>query len=239
MPKNAHRRPEVFISATSADLRTCRQLVKEALLTLGCTPIEQTNFSPSATTVHEMLRKILVTCDAVVHIVGLYYGAEPQERNVNDPRRSYTQLEYELAREMGKPVYVFVCGNGFPYDEHNSENEERRTLQLEHRARIQQGDRLFSLIADRTDLSLRVHSLQTKFETLSANIKKSRSWLTNGVVVKVVIACVLGVSVWQLKQHANKTDKNTVKIEIAMDEQRRYIQTVADAFIQQKGSWIN
>ena len=28
----SHRRPEVFVSATSADLRSCRQLVKEGLL---------------------------------------------------------------------------------------------------------------------------------------------------------------------------------------------------------------
>jgi hypothetical protein len=38
------RRPEVFISATSSDLRSSRQLIEEALLTMGCRPVEQTSF---------------------------------------------------------------------------------------------------------------------------------------------------------------------------------------------------
>ena len=37
-------RKEVFISATSADLRSYRQVVKDALLTLGAHPIEESNF---------------------------------------------------------------------------------------------------------------------------------------------------------------------------------------------------
>lgn len=41
-------RPEIFVSTTSADLGSCRRLIKEALLTIGCTPIEQTNFPPCA-----------------------------------------------------------------------------------------------------------------------------------------------------------------------------------------------
>ena len=38
--------PKVFISATSGDLRSIRQIVKEALLTINCHPVEQTNFEP-------------------------------------------------------------------------------------------------------------------------------------------------------------------------------------------------
>ena len=34
----------VFISATSGDLSSVRQLVKEALLSMDCHPVEQTNF---------------------------------------------------------------------------------------------------------------------------------------------------------------------------------------------------
>ena len=59
-------RPEIFVSATSQDLRTCRQLIKEALLTLGCVPVEQTNFPPDARTVREMLRVKIAACDAVI-----------------------------------------------------------------------------------------------------------------------------------------------------------------------------
>ncbi|MCA9002675.1 MAG: DUF4062 domain-containing protein, partial [Planctomycetes bacterium] len=94
-------RPSIFISATSGDLRECRQLIKEALLTIGCIPVEQTNFPPDARTVREMLHARLAECQAVVHVAGLRYGAEPQERAAAEARRSYTQMEYDIAREMG------------------------------------------------------------------------------------------------------------------------------------------
>ena len=114
----ATRRPEVFISATTADLRSCRQLIKEALLTLHCVPVEQPNFPPDYRSVREMLRARIAACDAVIHLAGEIYGAEPTERAPGEPRRSYTQLEYDLARDLAKPVYVFVCGPAFPYDDH-------------------------------------------------------------------------------------------------------------------------
>jgi len=47
------KRTEVFISATSGDLRTVREMVKQGLLTMGCFPIEQTNFEPDYRTVRQ------------------------------------------------------------------------------------------------------------------------------------------------------------------------------------------
>jgi hypothetical protein len=38
--------PKIFISATSGDLTSARQIAKEALLTINCHPVEQTNFEP-------------------------------------------------------------------------------------------------------------------------------------------------------------------------------------------------
>src|SRR5271170_5018347 len=114
----AGQRPEIFISATSSDLRSCRQLIKEALLSLGCMPVEQTNFPPDARTVREMLRVRIAGCDAQVHVAGECFGSEPAQRDPQEPRRSYTQMEYDLARELKKPVYVFICGADFPYDPH-------------------------------------------------------------------------------------------------------------------------
>ncbi|NIL97747.1 MAG: DUF4062 domain-containing protein, partial [Planctomycetales bacterium] len=63
-------RPEIFISAASADLGTCRQAINQALLTLGCVPVEQTVFPPEASSVTEMLRKRIANCHAVIHVAG-------------------------------------------------------------------------------------------------------------------------------------------------------------------------
>jgi hypothetical protein len=56
--------PKVFISATSGDLRSVRGIVKEALLTIGCHPIEQSNFPPDYRNVHTMLEERIADCQA-------------------------------------------------------------------------------------------------------------------------------------------------------------------------------
>ena len=63
----------VFISATSKDLGTVRELVKQALLTMGCMPVEQTNFAPDYRSVQGMIEHKIADCEAVIHIVGLRY----------------------------------------------------------------------------------------------------------------------------------------------------------------------
>ncbi len=78
-------RPEIFVSAVTTDLCTCRGVVKEALLTMGCTPVEQANFPPHAGQVRKMLRGKIAGCQAVVHIVGEAYGSEPVERGGGEP----------------------------------------------------------------------------------------------------------------------------------------------------------
>jgi len=227
-------RPEIFVSATSQDLRTCRQLIKEALLTLGCVPIEQTNFPPDARTVREMLRVKITACDAVVHVAGEVYGAEPSARDPGEPRRSYTQLEYELATELGKPVYVFVCGAGFPYDEHPPEDTERQTLQQQHRTRLQKSDHIYAPVGSRDELALRVHALQTRVEALSGELNKTRSWLGRGIAIGIVALTLLGGGLWWLNHRVGKTESKVTKLETELDKQRRYLKSVADAFTAQQ-----
>lgn len=187
-------RPEIFISATSADLSTCRQLIKEAILSLDCTPVEQTNFPPEASSVKDMLRKRIGQCDAVVHVAGEVYGAEPSQRESSESRRSYTQLEYDIARELGKPVYVFVCGKDFPYDEHEAEDEEKRRLQDQHRADLQSTDQVYTLVESRNELSEKVYQLQTKIEELDRALRRSQTWLKWGLATGAVILLSLVVA---------------------------------------------
>ena len=60
----------------------------------------------------------------MIHIAGHCYGAEPEEWPANAPRRSYVQLEYDIAMELGKPVYVFLTGDEFPPDAYEPEDPE-------------------------------------------------------------------------------------------------------------------
>ena len=96
---------EVFISGTTRDLGSYRREIKEALLilTLKIFPIEESNFELTYGPLLAMLRDLIGRCD-VIHLAGFYYGAEPPQRPPGQRRRSYTQIEYDVARELKKRV---------------------------------------------------------------------------------------------------------------------------------------
>ena len=134
--------PRVFVSATSRDLGSFRKAVSDVLLTLGAHPVIQEHFAPDYRSVVEMLREKIGECDAAVCLVGRCYGHEPLKRDANQSRRSYTQLEYEIAVELRKPVFVFVATDDCTLDAAPDEAEELRGLQLEHLKRIAASDRI-------------------------------------------------------------------------------------------------
>ncbi len=230
----AARRPLIFVSATSADLRSSRALIRDALLTIGCVPVEQTSFSPDGSKVREMLRARIETCDGMIHVVGRSYGFEPVERSPSEARRSYTQLEYELARELGKPVYVFVCVEGFAYDDHPPVEGEHEELQRAHRTRVTSGDEIFEEIDSPEALAARVHALQARVDKLAEELRRAGSWLGRGVVVALVVLAVLGGGLWWVTGRTGKTEARLAEVETELDRQRRYIRRVANVYTEQK-----
>src|ERR1700723_3436662 len=99
----------VFISGTTRDLGTYRREIKDVLLTLQIFPIEERNFALAYGPLVAMLRDLIGGCDAVIHLAGFYYGAEPPQRPSGERRRSYTQIEYDVALELKKPLYRFLA----------------------------------------------------------------------------------------------------------------------------------
>ncbi len=200
-------RPEIFISATTSDLGSCRQLIKEALLTLKYAPVEQTNFPPDAGRVHEKLRKQIASCHAVIHVVGEVYGMEPLQCPANEPRRSFTQMEYDIARELGKPVYVFVCGEGFPYDEHELEDDERQALQQAYRNQLLATDHEYTLVSSREELERRILALQLQIEQLKKQLRRFSARLKYGLAAGVLL---LGSGMIWLGQQSSEIHQQTI-----------------------------
>lgn len=166
--------PRIFVSATSRDLRTARGLVSEGLRRMECLPIVQDDFPPDYKSVRDMLRTKISTCNAVVHLAGFYYGAEPQPVLPGPDRRSFTQMEYEIAMELKLPCYVFLCGKNFPFDPHDPEPEEKQQLQLAHRDRLLQRDELFYEFASPEELANRTRELQLSVENLRKELARER-----------------------------------------------------------------
>ncbi len=174
--------PKVFISATSGDLRSVRQIVKEALLTINCHPVEQTNFEPDWRTVSDMLRGKIADCQALIHIVGLRYGAEPDPATLppGTPRRSYTQMEYDLGCQLhaergddGFRVYTFLCPEDFPYDTGAApEPEDKQHLQRAHRTALMDSPRLYERVHDNTELQARILALREQVLSLLKDQKE-------------------------------------------------------------------
>ncbi len=200
------RPPKIFISATSGDLRSIRQIVKEALLTINCHPVEQTNFEPDARTVENMLRGKIGDCQALIHICGLRYGAEPDVATLppGTPRRSYTQMEYHIGRQLQEErgddhfrVYTFICPEDFPFDaEPDAEPQEKRALQLAHRTRLFDDPHLREKPRDAIDLKLRILALQEQAFSLKqaqAEVIKNRHLgLKAFAVLLLLLGCIYG-----------------------------------------------
>ena len=109
-----------------------------------------------------MIEEKIAGCEAVIHIVGIRYGAEPDPSTLPEgaARRSYTQMEADIARKLGKKLYLFVCPEDFPYDQAPAESEELQGLQQAYRAEIAKGEILWTEVTDREELGRKVRELQ-------------------------------------------------------------------------------
>jgi small GTP-binding protein len=133
-------RPAIFLSCDSHEFASFRDALQIELQKKGCFVETQPIFANDYRTVEAMLRQKLSEADAVIHLVGFRYGTEPHGRPADTPRRSYTQMEFDIARELGKPVYAFLSADASVSDqvtaEEESEDAELIALQLAHRESI-------------------------------------------------------------------------------------------------------
>jgi hypothetical protein len=149
-------RPTIFLSGVSHEFDGFRGAVENQIKKKGCYAENQPGFAPDYRTVEEMLRRKLHDADAMIHIVGFRFGAEPNQRPENVPRRSYTQMEFYLAREMLKPVYVFLSTDPSVRDEpmpkEKPEESDIAALQVAHRKAVQNTNHLYYFFKDKAEL---------------------------------------------------------------------------------------
>src|SRR6185369_1390123 len=129
-------RPTIFLSGVSSEFASFRDAVETEVQKKDCFPLNQPSFGVDYRTIEEILRRNIGEADAVIHIVGFRFGFEPKDRPPDKPRRSYTQMEYDIARELNKPVYVFLSADATVRDTNPGEqpdDAEAIQLQLAHR----------------------------------------------------------------------------------------------------------
>lgn len=97
---------QVFISSTFQDLKEERQAAVEAILSSGNIPAGMELFSAGDESQMKVIKRWIEESDVYLLILGGRYGSiEP------DTQKSYTQLEYEYAIQLNKPLFSVVIHN--------------------------------------------------------------------------------------------------------------------------------
>lgn len=99
------RRYQVFVSSTYEDLKEERQHVIQALLETKCIPVGMELFPAASVEQWELIKRVIEECDYYLVITAGRYGSLDQSGV------GYTELEYNYAVSIGKPVIGFYHKN--------------------------------------------------------------------------------------------------------------------------------
>ena len=100
--RKMEKRYQVFISSTFADLEDERKGVMEAIIELDCSPAGMEMFPASNKEQFEYIKSVIDESDYYVIIVAGRYGS------IADDGISYTEKEFDYAKEKGIPILAFV-----------------------------------------------------------------------------------------------------------------------------------
>jgi hypothetical protein len=115
----------VFVSSTYEDLREERAAVQKALLQLHCMPIGMELFGSADEDTWEFIKRQIEDCDYYVVIIAGKYGFTA------DDGVSYTEKEYDYARERKKPVLAFIHQNRESIPRNKTEIDADKSVRLE------------------------------------------------------------------------------------------------------------
>ena len=154
--------PPIYISADATELGFMRAAVEATLRDLGISPIVSEHPVEPGQTLSAAIRQRLQDCRAVIHIAGQCAGPEEPgtltRRTFAEGRRSFAQCEYDLAVELRKELYVFVCAEDLgrahpaPGAAPVPEPPDLRLLQHAHRTRLMDGTRPYREIHSTDEL---------------------------------------------------------------------------------------
>lgn len=138
--KMSIKKYQVFISSTYVDLIEERRSILDILLMADCIPAGMEAFVATDDEQFEVIKKVIDLCDYYVLIIGKRYGS------VNDTTgKSYTEMEYEYAKEKNIPVLVFAIDNTVELPPEKTEQVEENIVKLHNFRRNAMTNRLASI----------------------------------------------------------------------------------------------
>ncbi|HJX82794.1 MAG TPA: DUF4062 domain-containing protein, partial [Candidatus Angelobacter sp.] len=116
----------VFISSTFRDLAEHREVLRLAIETSGHQFRGMEHFAADDRPPLDVALEAMNDCDVCVVIIGDLYGSSPPGRV-----RSYTELEYRRAEELGLPLIALVVADDAQVNRLHVERDEAKRDRLE------------------------------------------------------------------------------------------------------------
>lgn len=213
-------RPRLFLSAVSTELQTVRKTITATVRTLGYDPVSQDDFPTGYGELKQWLREQIDSCEGLVQIAGLAYGAEPPEPDAEFGRVSYTQYEFLYAQRQGKKTWLILAGAGcqrdnpadkldMPRDENHPDPDsyqaERRQLQLDYIAKLKEKNHLRHSADTDSDLELKIYKLKDELSDLRRQSRRQQQRLLILVSTVLCSILVLGGAGWWAYQHLHQS----------------------------------
>ena len=121
----AEKKYQVFISSTYSDLKEERRKILDILLMADCIPAGMEAFVASDVEQFEVIKKVIELCDYYILIIGKRYGSINEQTGL-----SYTEMEYEYAKQLGIPVLVFALDESVEVSEDKRETDPEKITAL-------------------------------------------------------------------------------------------------------------
>ena len=181
-PSSTPLLPRLFISAVSGEFKTVRQQVAAVVRQLGYQAVSMDDWPAGHGELRAWLREQIDSCDGLIHLPGLAYGAEPEVHDpaahglpADTPHYSYTQYEFLYAQAQGKKTWVIQPGQGCTRDtapekldlptdpavaDPSAYQSQRRDLQAAWLQKLKKDNHLRHQPKDDKDLQLILHTLR-------------------------------------------------------------------------------
>jgi len=96
---------KIFVSSTFSDLVDYRELVEDVIKRYGDVYVGMEYFGSKSKSSKKVCIEQIKSCDIVILIIGIRYGSK------TDDNLSYTEMEYNTARNANKEIYPFIIDN--------------------------------------------------------------------------------------------------------------------------------
>lgn len=97
---------QVFVSSTFEDLKDERKEITQAILESNCIPVGMEMFPATNKTQWEFIKSVIDESDVYLVIIAGRYGSEGEDEN--GKKVSYTEMEFDYALKMGKPIIALL-----------------------------------------------------------------------------------------------------------------------------------